>query len=85
MGANGEISGEGDQGVSLEVQISQFEDALMVAISRAYEEYDLPQELIWGVLVKVLGRELVFHLGGEFFGEEEGEGEEGEGEEWKTC
>jgi hypothetical protein len=57
----------------------------MVAISRAYEEYDLPQELIWGVLVKVLGRELVFHLGGEFFGEEEGEGEEGEGEEWKTC
>jgi len=28
---------------------------------------------------------LVFHLGGEFFGEEEGEGEEGEGEEWKTC
>lgn len=80
MGANKEIPGEGAEGVSLEAQIEQFEDSILVATSRAYEEYDLPQEAIWGVLLKCLARELIYNLGTEYFGEEE---EDDEGEEWK--
>tara|TARA_R110002020_G_scaffold124539_1_gene281586 strand:- start:6967 stop:7122 length:156 start_codon:yes stop_codon:yes gene_type:complete len=49
-------------------------------IHRGYEEYDLSQEAIWGVLSKCLAREFIFHLGTEYFGEEE---EDEEGEEWK--
>ena len=43
----------------------------MSLITRAYEEYDLPQEAIWGVLFKSLMREVIFHVGSEYFLTEE--------------
>ena len=80
MGTDEEIPGEGKERVDLEAQVAQFEDSVITMIHRGYEEYDLSQEAIWGVLSKCLAREFIFHLGTEYFGEEE---EDEEGEEWK--
>jgi len=79
MGTDKEIPGEGEEGIGIEAQVAQFEDTVMSVIHRGYEEYDLPQEAIWGVLVKCVARELIFHLGTEYFGGDEEE----EGEGWK--
>lgn len=52
-------------------QCEMLEGEVMSLISRAYEEYDLPQEAIWGVLLKSLMREMIFHVGSEYFLTEE--------------
>ena len=52
-------------------QCEMLEGEVMSLINRAYEEYDLPQEAIWGVLLKSLMREMIFHVGSEYFLTEE--------------
>ena len=52
-------------------QHEMLEVEVMSLIHRAYEEWDLPQEAIWGVLLKCLARELVYHIGNEYFLTEE--------------
>jgi hypothetical protein len=47
------------------------EGEIMSLINRAYDEYDLPQEAIWGALLKGLMREMIFHVGSEYFLTEE--------------
>lgn len=52
-------------------QCEMLEGEVVSLITRAYEEYDLPQEAIWGVLFKSLMREVIFHVGSEYFLTEE--------------
>ena len=52
-------------------QCEMLEGEVIGLITRAYEEYDLPQEAIWGVLLKSLMREMIFHVGSEYFLTEE--------------
>lgn len=61
----------GDAKNPLEQQCEMLENEVMGLIHRAYEEYDLPQEAIWGIVMKGLARELVYHLGSEYFIEDE--------------
>ena len=62
----------------LERQCQMLEEEVMSVIHRAYEEYDLPQDAIWGVLLKSLMREMIYHVGCEYFKEldDEYDGEE---------
>tara|TARA_Y100001973_G_scaffold33452_1_gene50338 strand:+ start:3725 stop:3931 length:207 start_codon:yes stop_codon:yes gene_type:complete len=62
----------------LERQCQMLEEEVMSVIHRAYEEYDLPQDAIWGVLLKSLMREMIYHVGSEYFKEldDEYDGEE---------
>lgn len=53
----------------LERQCQMLEEEVMSVIHRAYEEYDLPQDAIWGVLLKSLMREMIYHVGSEYFKE----------------
>ena len=45
------------------------DEEVMSVIHRAYEEYDLPQDAIWGVLLRSLMREMIYHVGCEYFKE----------------
>lgn len=62
----------------LDRQCQMLEEEVMSLINRAYEEYDLPQDAIWGVLLKSLMREMIYHVGSEYFKEldDEYDGEE---------
>tara|TARA_R100001443_G_scaffold89880_2_gene96428 strand:- start:367 stop:573 length:207 start_codon:yes stop_codon:yes gene_type:complete len=62
----------------LERQCQMLEEEVMSVIHRAYEEYDLPQDAIWGVLLRSLMREMIYHVGSEYFKEldDEYDGEE---------
>ena len=62
----------------LDRQCQMLEEEVMSVIHRAYEEYDLPQDAIWGVLLKSLMREMIYHVGSEYFKEldDEYDGEE---------
>lgn len=53
----------------LDRQCQMLEEEVMSVIHRAYEEYDLPQDAIWGVLLKSLMREMIYHVGSEYFKE----------------
>ena len=66
----------GEEKNPLEQQCSMLENEVMSLIHRAYEEYDLPQDAIWGVVLKGLARELVYHLGVEYFVENDEEYDE---------
>jgi hypothetical protein len=52
-------------------QCEMLEVEVMNLINRAYDEYDLPQEAIWGALLKGLMRETISHIGSEYFLTEE--------------
>lgn len=62
----------------LDRQCQMLEEEVMSVIHRAYEEYDLPQDAIWGVLLRSLMREMIYHVGSEYFKEldDEYDGEE---------
>lgn len=53
----------------LERQCQMLDEEVMSLINRAYEEYDLPQDAIWGVLLRGLMREMIYHVGCEYFKE----------------
>ena len=53
----------------LERQCQMLDEEVMSVIHRAYEEYDLPQDAIWGVLLRSLMREMIYHVGSEYFKE----------------
>jgi hypothetical protein len=53
----------------LERQCQMLDEEVMSVIHRAYEEYDLPQDAIWGVLLRSLMREMIYHVGCEYFKE----------------
>ena len=62
----------------LDRQCQMLDEEVMSLINRAYEEYDLPQDAIWGVLLRGLMREMIYHVGCEYFKEldDEYDGEE---------
>ena len=53
----------------LERQCQMLDEEVMSLINRAYEEYDLPQDAIWGVLLRSLMREMIYHIGSDYFKE----------------
>ena len=53
----------------LDRQCQMLDEEVMSVIHRAYEEYDLPQDAIWGVLLRSLMREMIYHVGSEYFKE----------------
>ena len=53
----------------LDRQCQMLDEEVMSLINRAYEEYDLPQDAIWGVLLRGLMREMIYHVGCEYFKE----------------
>ena len=70
MAPNTQVDAMGKEEKKL-TQCEMLEGVGMSLISRAYEEYDLPQEAIWGVFLKSLMREMIFHVGSEYFLTEE--------------
>lgn len=70
MEPNAQVDAMGKEEKRL-TQCEMLEGEVMSLINRAYEEYDLPQEAIWGVLFKSLMREMIFHVGSEYFLTEE--------------
>ena len=53
----------------LDRQCQMLDEEVMSLINRAYEEYDLPQDAIWGVLLRSLMREMIYHIGSDYFKE----------------
>jgi len=68
----------GNEENPLDRQCEMLENEFMGLIHRAYEEYDLPQDAIWGVMLKALMRELIYNIGSEYFIETEEDDYEGE-------
>jgi len=67
---NAQVDSMGEEKKKL-TQCEMLEVEVMNLINRAYDEYDLPQEAIWGVLLKGLMRETISHIGSEYFLTEE--------------
>lgn len=70
MALNTQVDSVGEEEKKL-TQCEMLEGEIMSLINRAYDEYDLPQEAIWGALLKGLMREMIFHVGSEYFLTEE--------------
>lgn len=70
MAPNAQVDSMGEEKKKL-TQCEMLEVEVMNLINRAYDEYDLPQEAIWGVLLKGLMRETISHIGSEYFLTEE--------------